>query len=478
MPRSRDSSSIPSRRLAGPPERSGAAGLPPASDTREWFARVLDAIALDRGPWLIAVSGGLDSTALLLLIAELGPPRGIEPVVAHVDHGIHPASADVAKLVAGHAKRLGLPFVSEKLTLGADASETLARQFRYLSLHRMARDAGARGIMTAHHANDQVETVLMRVLKGSGPAGLAGMDVMTPSGIVRPLLRFPLAYLASVVAESGVKVWEDPANADPVHLRSWLRTEVLPMLRERIPEVYSNLHEVAGHARDQRDAWDALLDALPGLDLRHEGTVSVAVEPWLTGDAALARQLLAAVGRRAGTRLSQSALGRALALVQGGASGRRAELHAGWVAELSFGRLVLGRGNAEEPPVESLQGDLGRIVWNGWEIRWRRSSAGELERQGYVTWVSPGPLDVGTLQPGDRMQPLGFGGHRPLVPLFQDAKVPVLERRRWPVVRRDGEVVWVPGICRSASFAPAPQAPSIELQVSAGPSIAAPTGPA
>ena len=114
----------------------------------------------------------------------------------------------------------------------------------------------------------------------------------------------------------------------------------------------------------------------------------------------------------------------------------------------------------------------------GISINPKELSAGELERQGYVTWVSPGPLDVGTLQPGDRMQPLGFGGHRPLVRLFQDAKVPVLERRRWPVVRREGEVVWVPGICRSASFAPAPQAPSIELQVSAGPSIAAPTGPA
>lgn len=456
------------------PEGKPGSGLPPADDTREWFSRVLDAIKLPPGPWVIAASGGVDSTALMLLVAELGPAHGLEPIIAHVDHGIHPDSASVARLVEEHAAVLGLSFHVERLALGPGASETLARQFRYIALHRIARAVNARGIMTAHHANDQVETVLMRVLRGSGPSGLAGMDVMTPAGIVRPLLRFPLAFLVSVVNEAGVRVWEDPANADPVHLRSWIRTEVLPLLRERVPDVYGNIHEVSDQARDQRDAWDELLDVLPGLELRHDAALSVAISPWLLRDTSLARHLLAAVGRRAGVRLSHKAIGRALALAGAGASGRRAELHAGWVAEVSFGRLVLARPREAGPPRESLQGDLGRVVWNDWEVRWRRGVAGRVERQGQVTWVSPGALDVGAAEPGDRMQPLGFAGHRPVVRLFQEVRVPVSARRSWPVFRRDGEVIWIPGVSRSASHVPAPGEPAVELQVASGPSIAAP----
>jgi tRNA(Ile)-lysidine synthase len=411
-------------------------------------------------------------------VADHGPAYGIRPIVGHVDHGIHPASAQVATLVRGHADRLGLQYLSERLELGAATSETVARRARYAALHHMARQAGARGILTAHHANDQVETVLMHVLRGSGPAGLAGMDVMTPEGVVRLLLRFPLAFLASVVAEEGLAVWQDPANSDPVHLRSWLRVEALPLLRERLPDVYSKLLEVAHQARDQREAWEDLIDRLPGLDLRHEATLSATVFPWFADDSPLARQLLAAVGRRAGIRLSQRAIQRALGLVRGGVSGRRADVGGGWGVELSFGRLVFSRQQEMELGREELRGDLGRMIWNGWEIRWRRGTAGATARRAFVTWISPGLLEIGPAEPGDRIQPLGFSGHRPLARLFQDAKVPVSERRTWPVLRRDGEVLWVPGVCRAALDVPAENREAVEVQVSARPSVAVPSGPA
>ena len=118
-------------------------------------------------------------------------------------------------------------------------------------------------VLTAHHADDQVETVLMRALAGSGPAGLAGMAAR--SGLlVRPLLPFRRALLAGYVRGRALPVWYDPANQNPRHLRSWLRGDALPMLRSRLPKVDEALLSVARQAGRDRAAWDAVLDLLPG----------------------------------------------------------------------------------------------------------------------------------------------------------------------------------------------------------------------
>ena len=289
------------------------------------------------------MSGGLDSVALLQLIAEIGPEHGIIPVVGHVDHGIHPDSGKVAALVRRHADRLGLDYRTESLRLDADSTETAARRGRYQALRSMARNVAARGILTAHHADDQVETVLMRALRGSGPAGLAGMEPARKVDVVRPVLQFSGSSLASVVEALALEYWDDPANENPEHLRSWIRLDLIPRLRTRLPDVDERLLDVAEQARDHRTAWDQLLNQLPGLDLVEGELTSVAAFPWFGNDSPLARQLLSSLGRRIGARLSQRAVRRALALVRAGASGRRADLGHGWEAEFSFGRLVLER---------------------------------------------------------------------------------------------------------------------------------------
>jgi tRNA(Ile)-lysidine synthase len=425
-----------------------------AAETREQFATAVAELRLEPGNWLVAVSGGLDSVALLQLIAEAGPAHGITPVVGHVDHGIHPDSAAVAALVKRHAERLGLDFRSESLSLDAASTETAARRGRYQALRSMARSVAARGVLTAHHADDQVETVLMRALRGSGPAGLAGMESARRVDVVRPVLRFSGNSLASVVEDLDLEHWDDPANENPAHLRSWIRLDLMPRLRTRLPDVDERLLDVAEQARDHRTAWDQLLTQLPGLDLLEGDPVSVSALPWLVNDSPLARQLLAALGRRIGARLSQRAVRRALALVRAGTSGRRADLGHGWEAEFSFGRLVLERPiGVTQAPVQ-LDGDLGRLVWQGWQVRWRRATAGEVVRGGLVTWVTPGVLSVGAPVSGERLQPLGFSGRRPLVRLLQEAHVPVGRRRGWPVVRRGTEVIWLPGVCRSAAAVP------------------------
>lgn len=448
---------LPTRPLGEPGSRVTAA------EAREQFAAAITALRLEPGNWLVAVSGGLDSVALLQLIAEIGPSLGIVPVVGHVDHGIHPDSQAVAALVQRHAARLGLEHRVESLRLDPGSTETAARRGRYQALRSMARDVAARGILTAHHADDQVETVLMRALRGSGPAGLAGMEAARRVDLVRPVLRFSSGSLAGVVEDLSLEYWDDPANENPAHLRSWIRLDLMPRLRDRLPDVDERLLDVAEQARDHRTAWDQLLNQLPGLDFVEGDPTSVAAFPWLATESPLARQLLSAVGRRIGARLSQRAVNRALALVRAGASGRRAEMGHGWEAEFSFGRLVLERPTGVAPAPVQLDGDLGRLVWQGWQVRWRRATAGEVVRGGLVTWVTPGALSLGAPISGERLQPLGFSGRRPLVRLLQEAHVPVGRRRGWPVVRRGTEVIWLPGVCRSAAAVPGAEREAVHL---------------
>ena len=433
-----------------------------AEQARELFAASLAQLQLSPGPWLVAVSGGPDSVALLQLLAEQASTTGIRPIVAHIDHGIHPDSAAVASLVERHAQRLGLDFTSARLELGVDATETAARQARYEALRSLASETGAQGIITAHHEGDQVETVLMRVLRGSGPAGLGGMGASGDGAVVRPALGLPQRALAAVTQAMGLEHWLDPANRDPVHLRSWIRGSLIPRLREHLPDVESRLLQVASQARDQREAWDELLQRLPGLDIS-EAPASMSALPWLAADSPLARQLLRALGRRAGARLSHSAVQRALALVRGGVSGRRALMGEGWSAEYSFGRIVLAREASIAQEVMPLEGDLGRLVWQGWQVRWRRASAGSVSRDGNTTWVTPGPLSIGPPQQGERLQPLGFSGRRPLVRLLQEARLPVSQRRHWPVLRRGSDIIWIPGVCRSGLAVPAVDGEAIQL---------------
>ncbi len=233
----------------------------------ERFAESLRNLELPAGTALAAVSGGPDSVALLDLLVRTQDSHGLRLVVAHADHGIHPESGRVAEQVRALAASHGLPFETTQLKLGASAGETLARARRYAWLEEVRIRVGAAFIFTAHHADDQVETVLMRALSGSGPAGLSGMAAMR-GRLVRPLLPFSRADLAEYARERGLTAWVDPANADPRHLRSWIRTQLLPEIRRRLPQIDSNLERLSRQAADDRAAWDALLELLPGLDLR------------------------------------------------------------------------------------------------------------------------------------------------------------------------------------------------------------------
>jgi tRNA(Ile)-lysidine synthase len=424
------------------------------------FRHHLATLPLPRGRALVAVSGGPDSAVLLDLLRRSADLHGLELVVAHFDHGISPASAEVAAAVRALAASHGLAFECGRGRLGPGAGETVARAARYAWLESARVSQGAHSVFTAHHADDQVETILMRLLAGSGPAGLAGMASVRGT-LVRPLLPFRREALARYAREAGLAVWIDPANHDPRHLRSWVRCELLPGLRARLPAIDAALARAGSQAARDRAAWDAVLEVLPGLELCSEADgISVAGASLAGYDSGLAETVLMAVARRAGCRLGPARAERLLALARRGGSGVVVPLGGEWKAELAFGRLRLLRSPADErlAPAEawSLHGESGEGAWGGWRIRWSREPAPELQaRDGLSAWFAPEALSVRRWLPGEKVRPLAGVGRRLIVRCFQDARIPRTRRGEWPVLARQDDVVWIPGVCRSDALLPA-----------------------
>jgi tRNA(Ile)-lysidine synthase len=423
----------------------------------ERFKAHVASVELGGGRVLVAVSGGPDSLVLLDLLVQSQAQHGLELVVAHLDHGINPESGRVAERVRSLAASYHLPVELEHLSLGPTASETVARERRYRWLESTRTRIGARFVFTAHHADDQVETVLMRVLAGSGPAGLSGMAPRQGT-LVRPLLPFRRLELEEHLQSSGLLPWVDPANSDPRHLRSWIRTELLPALRARLPEAESNLERLARQAAADRAAWDAVLDTLPGLDLRREPDgISVAASPLEDYDSALIQATILALARRVGCPLGPARASRVLSLLCGGSSGNRVPLGEHWTAELTFGRLRMSRVADDQPfPPWSLAGLQGAGVWGRWQFRWEKATAPERQdRTGWTAWFLLDDIMVRAWAPGDKLKPLGGSGRRLVVRCFQEARVPRSSRGSWPVLAHSGEILWVPGVCRSDARVPA-----------------------
>jgi len=420
------------------------------------------------GTAIVAVSGGADSVALLDLLHDLAPELGLSLVVAHADHGIQSDSRTVGQSVGALAAKYGVPFELGELHLGPDATETTARRARYAWLAEVRRRRGARYLVTAHHRDDQVETILLRVLRGSAPAGLAGIAARARGGLVRPLLPFSRAELAAYVAARGLAHHDDPANRDPRHLRSWVRHALLPLLLERLgPRAVGDVLRLGAHAAADRRAWDAALELLPELALHVEPRgFSVAREPLRRYDATVAVALVRAAARRAGLVVGPVRARRLLSLAKG-RSGGRLPLGGEWVAEAAFDRLRVTRGGAAPPDPVAVSAEHGDTRFGSFSVEWRPELApARVERGGWTTWL---PAAEGwELRPpraGDRLVPLGGVGRRPLRRLLMEARVPRGERTGYLVVARGETVLWVPGICRAAAEVPAPGTRAVRLDV-------------
>jgi len=209
---------------------------------------------------LVAVSGGADSMALAAAAAFEGPRAGIRVGAVIVEHGLQEVTKIVAENTANRLRELGLnPVEIRAVVVGTDGGpEAAARSARYAALETARQESGAKFVMLGHTLDDQAETVLLGLARGSGAKSIAGMQPVGET-YLRPMLELRRATTVAFCHDSGIEVWNDPHNEDPRYLRVRVRNEVLPMLEEVLgPGVAESLARTAAQLRHDAAALDAL----------------------------------------------------------------------------------------------------------------------------------------------------------------------------------------------------------------------------
>lgn len=428
---------------------------------------------------LVAVSGGPDSVALLHVLRDLRKELRLRLEVAHLQHGIRgEEAAEDARFVAALAKRLKLPFHVREVDLprirssrGKGNLEAMAREERYRFFASIARERGIEKVATAHTLDDQAETVLMWLLRGTGRRGLGGMppvqslkrfsrDSSTPLLLVRPLIDASRAEVTDYLRASGIRCRSDSTNLDYAYLRNWIRLEWLPALRERFgANLSSRLAQLAELWRDE----ERILDRLAAERLRQIKSGEIVSRAlFLREEKSLQRRVLRlwieeALGdlRRIDFRHVEDAL---LFIAQGPPQGRLA-IPRGWDLVREYEELRLERRKRKRKPVcysyaLRLGGEL-TVREAGMKIRSsrRRGSSRELPESDMEALFDFSalfqPLVVRNFRHGDRFQPLGMSGHKKLKDFFIERKIPLPIRTILPLITMGAEVLWIPGYGRS-----------------------------
>jgi tRNA(Ile)-lysidine synthase len=438
-----------------------------------------DRAPLDPGDGVVvAFSGGPDSTALLWGLARLAERRGFALAAAHLDHGLDAGSAERARAAARLAAEVGVPLTVERRPVPAlagrgDGPEAAARRVRYAFLDEVRRRRGARYLATAHHRDDQAETVLLRLLRGSGLAGLGAIRPLAPAGdggsLVRPLLALPRSTLAAAVAAAGLNPVDDPTNADLARPRNFLRHRLLPALAASEPDLVEftlaeRAASLATAAQGALTALDARLDVL--LAPRPvAGGLAVPAATLRALPAPLLPFALALLHRRAGvpypaSRAARGELERQLA----GGTPVACDCGGGWCWSERDGRLALDRRRAAAPPFTYTLTVPGELEIPELALRFRLVRGpvrpwmfrGSPRRAGLALPLAPGgSVTVRSRRPGDRLRPLGAPGRRRLKEVLIDHRVPRRERDRLPLLclgADGGTIAWVPGVTVDDDF--------------------------
>jgi tRNA(Ile)-lysidine synthase len=426
---------------------------------------------------LVAVSGGADSVALVHALHRLGgglkrdenQPRYLL-TAAHLNHQLRGAESDRdERFVRELCERLQIELIVERTDrlIGSSNLEERARDLRHEFLNRAADRIGARRIALAHHADDQAETLMMRLLRGSGATGLSAMGSTGPGRIVRPMLTLRRVQILAYLNAIGATYVTDSSNLSPAILRNRLRNDLLPLLeREYAPRLSRRLVELADEMRSLND----YIGSEAGRELRRRLLSSARLS--LVGFAelhpALAKAMLrewlrAQIGDL--RRVYRDDIERMCRLCANAAPGSLAELSDGWRLRCEYNAVVLERLDATKPTsfeVELACHGVTAIRASGFTFTARTLRPGDIGFPGEGSMPRgnqmealfdadeiDGQLLVRSFRHGDRVQPIGMTGTRKVHDVFIDRKVPRDRRATWPIIESARGILWIPGMVRS-----------------------------
>jgi tRNA(Ile)-lysidine synthase len=424
---------------------------------------------MTRSHILVAVSGGADSVALLHSLHQAAKNNRWRLTVAHLNHGIRgKAAGEDAAFVEAMARRLRIPCVVGRARVPALAKrkgislEMAAREARYAFLTRTARAVKADCVATAHTADDQVETILLKLVRGAGRGGLSGMaaqSLIEGVPLVRPLLDVSRGEIEAFLRERGLFWREDESNRDRAFLRNRVRHELLPFLEKefnpRIREAVLRTGEVLG----AEDEW---MDEMAREILKDCGVQSDKLTGYpLAARRRVLRLWLVQQGVPAGF-LDFDSVARVEALLGRSRGSKTVELAGGWQVQRQYDRMSVKKtptARATEKSVTVIKvkvPGVTRVKALGLRIRVTLAPGIVRERGGgpgvfpaqatlSTTVLEQGGLWIRAGKAGDRIAPFGMKGSRKIQDILVDAKVPRPVRGRIPVLVCQDQVVWLPG---------------------------------
>ncbi len=426
----------------------------------------------------VAVSGGSDSVFLLHALHELASRWNLALSVVHIEHGIRgEASLADAEFVGRLADSFGLPFHLHRADVPAGHGnlEQAARRARSDYYVQLIASGQLDRIATGHTRSDQAETVLYRLLRGSGLAGLAGILPVTADGCVRPLLELTRAEIQDWLRERSLAWREDETNQDRSYDRNRLRHEILPLLAESFnPRLEDALANLATLAQDEESYWERELDRWSPAG--PEAPLIVPVSQLADAPTAVARRVIRRLIRRAKGDLRQiefAHVERILQMARSREGHDRVQIPSldvfrsfEWIrfaplqaaaepAERDFSTPLTAPGSVELPRcdsritlqvLEKAEGS-GPYVTVVDELDWERIRSLEGAVSG---------LELRNWRPGDQYRRVGQSSEQKIKLLFQEARVPLWERRNWPIITYNGVILWTRRFGAAADFAAGP----------------------
>jgi tRNA(Ile)-lysidine synthase len=447
----------------------------------------------------IAVSGGADSAALLRIMRDLSARLGIRLLVVHFNHQLRGAESDGdEKFVADLARQNDLEFISGTEDVAAWAKshgcnlEDTARKCRYAFFSGLIHDGRITRVCVGHTADDQAETVLAKLIRGTGPAGLGGIYPVAEY-VTRPLIEIRRAELREFLRSEGQNWREDSSNLDESRLRAKIRAQLLPVLEQDFqPAIVGHLNNLASLSRDDEEFWNGLIDErFVALVVKQKHGLRIAIDNLLKPLALSAatqdnRSTMTAVTTRLVRKILQELKGDrigftsrhvndVLHLATASTSGHEIELPEGITVERSFNDLLFARTSSANRPgtqkavrqaiefqhavsldLHSEQHvDLPEI---GTRLRLKVIDWPAMQRD---TMLEPfcadwsrvrTPTVVRNWLPGDCFRPQGRLRNRKLKHLMREKRIAPRDRRGWPVLTSAGEIVWARGFPVAQEF--------------------------
>ncbi|TVY06786.1 tRNA lysidine(34) synthetase TilS [Paenibacillus cremeus] len=428
---------------------------------------------------VVAVSGGPDSVGLLHLLFVLSERWSWKLTVAHVNHGFRgEESVREAEMVEQLTKRLGLVFEGTHIDVPGYIEETgmnaqvAARELRYGFLLEVAERRGATRIALAHHADDQAETVLMRILRGTSPSGLAGIPLrrMEKKGVelIRPLLRINKSEIVAYCVQHELPFCTDSSNLENKYFRNKVRNEVLPYLSRYNEQLPASLGRLADLAGAENDFLDQEARAILERHVRSDDGIFIWSAKWFAGvHVALQRRLIKLIlnylaSDPDGIDFHKVEEVRTALLLAD--KNTRWEIGQNIRLSREYDRITVHTMVLPPLPyrhsLDQNQQQLEIPETGAWlDIRVADGMLDErLKREPYDPYAARFdadelvfPLTVRSRQAGDRFAPFGLNGTKKVKDMFIDAKIPSARRERIPIVAdATGRILWLPGIRRSS----------------------------